>query len=365
MRRSGRGAHVGNLAGSECPTILARPAPFDRACTEAGVCRPRRRRRIIRLLSIGCDRGVSKLARSHLSDEQDGSGCARRGRRRRGGRWRLLVRHSSARRRAIRCARRTPPQPRQSGRRSARRRRSRSEAVKVATAAMPQTITAVGSLRSDESITVRPEVAGRISAIQFHEGQRVAKGTTLVKLDPSINEAEVQQARANLKLAQIEIRARGRSREEQLHLGTGEGRGGEQPARRRSGAAARRGEARQDRDQGAVLGNHRPARRVDRRLREGRRRRRQPRVDRSAEGRFPRARDLSEAGAGRADAADSARRAARQDLSRARSSRSTRWSTQPDARSSSARSCATRTRRCGRACSRACASSPRTSRTRS
>ncbi len=76
------------------------------------------------------------------------------------------------------------------------------EAVKVATAAMPQTITAVGSLRSDESITVRPEVAGRISAIQFHEGERVSKGTTLVKLDPSINEADVQQARANLKLAQ-------------------------------------------------------------------------------------------------------------------------------------------------------------------
>jgi membrane fusion protein (multidrug efflux system) len=75
------------------------------------------------------------------------------------------------------------------------------EAVKVATASLPQTITAVGSLRSDESITVRPEVAGRISVIAFNEGQRVTKGATLVKLDPSINEADVQQARANLKLA--------------------------------------------------------------------------------------------------------------------------------------------------------------------
>jgi len=74
------------------------------------------------------------------------------------------------------------------------------EAVKVATASMPQTITAVGSLRSDESITVRPEVAGRITAITFNEGQRVTKGATLVKLDPSINEADVEQARANLKL---------------------------------------------------------------------------------------------------------------------------------------------------------------------
>ena len=75
------------------------------------------------------------------------------------------------------------------------------EVVKVATASLPQSITTVGSLRSDESVTIRPEVAGRIAAINFQEGQRVAKGTVLLRLDPSINEAEVLQARANLKLA--------------------------------------------------------------------------------------------------------------------------------------------------------------------
>jgi membrane fusion protein (multidrug efflux system) len=76
------------------------------------------------------------------------------------------------------------------------------EATKVALQALPQTITAVGSLRSDESVTLRPEVAGRISAINFNEGQHVSKGMTLLRLDPAINKAEVQQARANLKLAQ-------------------------------------------------------------------------------------------------------------------------------------------------------------------
>ena len=76
------------------------------------------------------------------------------------------------------------------------------EATKVAFMALPQTITAVGSLRSDESVTLRPEVAGRIATIQFQEGQRVTKGAVLVRLDPAINDAEVQQARANLKLAQ-------------------------------------------------------------------------------------------------------------------------------------------------------------------
>jgi membrane fusion protein, multidrug efflux system len=76
------------------------------------------------------------------------------------------------------------------------------EAIKVAVQPMPQSITAVGSLRSDESITVRPEVAGRISEILFKEGERVARGATLIRLDPAINKAEVEQGRANLKLAQ-------------------------------------------------------------------------------------------------------------------------------------------------------------------
>ena len=75
------------------------------------------------------------------------------------------------------------------------------EASKVGRAALPQGITAVGSLRSDESITLRPEVAGRISAIQFREGERVAKGTPLIQLDTSVTAAEVLQARANLTLA--------------------------------------------------------------------------------------------------------------------------------------------------------------------
>ncbi|MBI2959203.1 MAG: efflux RND transporter periplasmic adaptor subunit [Betaproteobacteria bacterium] len=75
------------------------------------------------------------------------------------------------------------------------------EVTRVGTASLPQTITAVGTLRSDESVTLRPEVAGRITAILFQEGERVAKGATLVRLDPAISTAELQQARANLTLA--------------------------------------------------------------------------------------------------------------------------------------------------------------------
>lgn len=75
------------------------------------------------------------------------------------------------------------------------------EAIKVVTAAIPQVITTVGSLRSDESITLRPESAGRISAITFQEGQRVAKGAPLVTLDPAMPRAELEQAKANYVLA--------------------------------------------------------------------------------------------------------------------------------------------------------------------
>jgi membrane fusion protein (multidrug efflux system) len=79
------------------------------------------------------------------------------------------------------------------------------EAVKVVTASLPQTITTVGSLRSDESVTLRPEVAGRISSIAFQEGQRVAKGALLVRLDTAVPQAEAQQARANYVLAKTKF----------------------------------------------------------------------------------------------------------------------------------------------------------------
>lgn len=75
------------------------------------------------------------------------------------------------------------------------------ETATVEVVRLPQSITAVGSLRSDESVTLRPEVAGRIAAINFQEGQPVTKGRTLVRLDAAINQAELQQARANHTLA--------------------------------------------------------------------------------------------------------------------------------------------------------------------
>lgn len=66
---------------------------------------------------------------------------------------------------------------------------------------VPRGVTAVGSLRSDESVIVRPELAGRIARIAFTEGQRVQRGQLLFKLDDAVARAESEQARANYQLA--------------------------------------------------------------------------------------------------------------------------------------------------------------------
>ncbi len=79
------------------------------------------------------------------------------------------------------------------------------EIARVNSAPIAQSITAVGSLRSDETVIVRPEVSGRIAEIGFKEGQRVVKGTILLKLDASVQQAELQQADANLALAKSRI----------------------------------------------------------------------------------------------------------------------------------------------------------------
>ncbi|MCY7388084.1 MAG: efflux RND transporter periplasmic adaptor subunit [Burkholderiales bacterium] len=79
------------------------------------------------------------------------------------------------------------------------------EVSTVKSVRMAQGLTAVGSLRSDESVTIRPEVSGRISEIGFREGQRVAKGSTLIRFDTSVQRAELEQAEANLGLSKSRL----------------------------------------------------------------------------------------------------------------------------------------------------------------
>lgn len=60
-------------------------------------------------------------------------------------------------------------------------------------------VAAVGSLRADEQVVVRPEVSGRISQIHFTEGGTVRAGQPLFSLDASLARAALNEASANLE----------------------------------------------------------------------------------------------------------------------------------------------------------------------
>ena len=76
------------------------------------------------------------------------------------------------------------------------------EVARVAASDFSDEASAVGSLKSNESVVLRPETAGRIASINFRDGAIVSRGTVLVTLDAAVQEAELAQARANLALAQ-------------------------------------------------------------------------------------------------------------------------------------------------------------------
>ncbi|MGE0256373.1 MAG: efflux RND transporter periplasmic adaptor subunit [Alphaproteobacteria bacterium] len=76
------------------------------------------------------------------------------------------------------------------------------EARQVAVERIVDRVTAVGSTRADQSIIVRPELAGVVTKINFTASSRVEKGALLVSLDDTIARSEVALAEASLTLAQ-------------------------------------------------------------------------------------------------------------------------------------------------------------------
>lgn len=84
------------------------------------------------------------------------------------------------------------------------------EVAKVATATLTDDVQAVGSLRSAQSIMLRPEVSGRIARFGFADGQRVRKGQVLVQLDDALQQAQLKQAQAQASIARTNLQ---RSRE--------------------------------------------------------------------------------------------------------------------------------------------------------
>jgi membrane fusion protein, multidrug efflux system len=76
------------------------------------------------------------------------------------------------------------------------------EVAKVEQASLQDDAQSVGSLRSRQSVMMRPEVAGRVKALPFADGARVREGQLLVQLDDTLQRAEVSQAQAQVSIAQ-------------------------------------------------------------------------------------------------------------------------------------------------------------------
>ena len=76
------------------------------------------------------------------------------------------------------------------------------ESALVRVRPLSEDVEAVGSLRSRQGTVVRAEVGGRVTQINFRDGQRIRRGQLLVQLDDRLQRAQVQQAQAELSIAQ-------------------------------------------------------------------------------------------------------------------------------------------------------------------
>ena len=69
-------------------------------------------------------------------------------------------------------------------------------AARAQIADVPVYIEGVGTARPAASVTVRPQVDGQLQRVLFREGQEVKKGDVLAQIDPSLYQAQLDQALA-------------------------------------------------------------------------------------------------------------------------------------------------------------------------
>ena len=80
------------------------------------------------------------------------------------------------------------------------------EVAKVQAQTLRDDAQAVGSLRARQSVMLRPELVGRITALNFKDGGPVRKGQILVQFDDQLQQAELQQMQAQLAIAQASLK---------------------------------------------------------------------------------------------------------------------------------------------------------------
>jgi membrane fusion protein (multidrug efflux system) len=67
-------------------------------------------------------------------------------------------------------------------------------------------VTAVGTLRADETVMIRPEIAGRVATLHFKEGQTVNAGDSLVTLDQDEYKAQLAGSTAEAGMDDISFK---------------------------------------------------------------------------------------------------------------------------------------------------------------
>jgi RND family efflux transporter MFP subunit len=80
------------------------------------------------------------------------------------------------------------------------------DVVRARTGQMQETVEGIGVLKAAETVEIRPELAATVEKVAFEEGQRVAKGDLLYKLDDSDLLAREKVADAALETAQTRLR---------------------------------------------------------------------------------------------------------------------------------------------------------------
>ncbi|WP_332740660.1 efflux RND transporter periplasmic adaptor subunit [Hydrogenophaga sp.] len=80
------------------------------------------------------------------------------------------------------------------------------EVAKVKAVRLRDDAQAVGTLRSRQSVTLKPEVSGRVVRIAFADGAQVKAGQLLVQLDDTLQRAELSQAQAQQSIARANLK---------------------------------------------------------------------------------------------------------------------------------------------------------------
>ncbi len=81
--------------------------------------------------------------------------------------------------------------------------------------AMPVVIDAVGSVESEHSVAVRPQVGGTLTAVMFKEGDYVRQGQVLFRIDSRLMQVSVAQTQAAVTRDEAQL-AQARAQEQRL-----------------------------------------------------------------------------------------------------------------------------------------------------